>query len=373
MRQDCSRRKTLSLTRLDDRINPAQIHVWDTAWNAATPGTLPYAIALANNQATHNGQDEIIFDFGANPLFGQTPTFNVGSTLAVKEGVIIRAGGGLQYVTFTGTRPFDFTHEDGAAGAGKQSEIKGGVFDKCIVAPNAAVPEGGAIRVTGGQLTTLNTRFTENSAKHGGAVFVGSQGTLVVDGLPGVGAPDPTNHIEQQGREITLFKKNSASLDGGAMEVAGKVVLKRGWFVDNKASQDGGAIDVYGNGEVDTAQIQVGGVMVNADVSFLRNDALRNGGGLHFNSTATSTLVGVKVGANTAVANGGGVWVGNGTVDLTDAYVALNSAAAGGGVYVGGGTMNATTVTFEDNIAPLGPDVRQVAPGVFNDTNCIYL
>jgi hypothetical protein len=69
---------------------------------------------------------------------------------------------------------------------------------------------------------------------------------------------------------------------------------------------------------------------------------------------------------------GGAVCVMSGQFDLFDGAITSNVATNGGGVYVGGGTLECHFVTFQGNIAVLGPAFREVAPGTFIDDNCIF-
>ncbi len=377
-----SNRSSLTLTQLEDRCNPATYMVTSAVWNSTIPGTLPHAVALAN---ANPGQD--IIDLNYNALGTFTPTFNVTSRVDVEDAVVIKAGAvgnGNTFATFTGTTPFKFTHSNvgSVPGASGTSEIRSGVFDKCTA---LGVDDGGAMQVIGGQVTTFNTRFSNNGAWHGGAVFVGSQGTLVVDAA---NAPNPDSNNpafqEANAGPMTLFKGNAATGSGGAIKSDGTVIIKRGWFVENKTTlNDGGAIKVTGAGVVNTIAPgggplpgETAGVpMGNALVSFLRNTANRDGGAIAFDSTGASTLNDVVFGANTAKRNGGGISVDSGTVSVTGGGFSENTAAiaplGGGGIYIGGaGVVNATNVTFQGNI---GWHWLAVPGGTYNQVGCTYL
>ena len=216
-----SLRSNLTLTQLEDRCNPASILVDNTQWDPAVVGSLPWAIAKANNQTTNPGQDEIVFQWGGANI-GAKPVFNATSTVNVNDGVIIRAGTGGAYATFAGVRPFRFQHTApaGPTGTGQQSEIIGAVFDGCT--PGQGGNLGGALTVFGGQLTVSNCRFTNNTAGYGAAVYVYPSGKLVVDAPAGTTPPEPANYPEQSGRQITLFKTNTANFDGGAIRATAK-------------------------------------------------------------------------------------------------------------------------------------------------------
>jgi hypothetical protein len=146
----------LTLLRLEDRCTPATFTVTTTKWAAMTVGSLPWAIASANDTDNNLGQDTIEFNW---TVLGNTPTFSVplNGSLEIQEGVVINAGMGAIYATFTDFRPFHFRHLEGTS---KESVLNGGVFDKCVVPANATWLDGGAILLDNEKLTVKNSRFT---------------------------------------------------------------------------------------------------------------------------------------------------------------------------------------------------------------------
>lgn len=313
-------RSTPTLLQLEDRCTPA-IEVWNTNWDAGKEKSLPWAIAQANNQA---GQDTITFNWIE---LGNRPTFRAlaGETVNVTEGVIINAGGGGQYATFTGFWPFSFTHDaKGAAGAGLESAINGGVFDGCgvPVGNNFSFDDcGGAIQVMNGTLTVANTRFTGNTAFSGGAIAVDTGAKLVVRGLPNVNPPLPgpgEPFIPELLETRTLCKGNGAVAAGrgGAIWSLGEVDLADVWFVGNSAN-DGGAIAITGSGKLtDPAPVPPGPMPIGSpgpivyDVRFYENTARADGGAVFYRSSnQTSVLDHVAFGSNTSAARGGGIAV----------------------------------------------------------------
>lgn len=364
----------LTLLQLEDRCTPATFTVRNTDWNANKADSLPWAIAQANSP-TNPGQDAIVFDFNA---LGNSPVFFSTSTLVVQEGVNIFAGGGNQFVTIVGDRPFEFAHTLGASDkGGKESVIRGGSFAKCSA--NMLLDDGGAIKVTGGQLTVSSTLFTENTARKGGAIFVGAEGTLVIAGNDS--PVNPAAYPELGGRNVALFQKNEANT-GGAVWVDGEVALQRGWFIENEASTNGGAIGVGSNGKLNAVALTIGETSYSPDVSIRRNEAIYDGGGIYYGSSKMSELHNVSITGNKAIGavpvgfpaipgRGGGVFVADGELKLFNGSVSGNQAwlGFGGGVFVSGGTLSADTVTFENNT---GGHHQTAGGGKFNHTNCTF-
>ena len=366
-----------TLLQLEGRYTPAVFQVKSLVWDVTKANSVPWCIAQTN---VTPGQDTITFDTVA--LGTNTPVFKVpfDESVEITEGVVLDAGVGPNYATFRDFRPFIFRQE----GTVRDSVIIGGVFDQCNVIPankNATIKDGGAICVFDGNLTVINSRFTDNKAEHGGAIMVevGSiapKPVLTIAGDPAMATPDPTNYPEQQGRGVTLFKGNTAE-SGGAITIKGEGVLQRGWFVENKATAtDGGAIEV--TRELQAPKFQQGGVLCSPDVQFLRNEAIDNGGGINFNTLDPCSLTGITFTGNKVTgvgSKGGGLATDGGKMALVDCNFYGNSAlATGGGIYVSGGTLTATRATFSQNIAPPPGEHWAVAgAGVFVGINCVYI
>lgn len=102
------------------------------------------------------------------------------------------------------------------------------VVEKVTFRNNSAVGDGGAIRVTSGDLDVINSTFINNtsSSDHGGAIRV-FDGTTTVVG--------------------SSFTDNTADKDGGAIRITdGSLVIDESTFDNNHASEDGGAIRTQG-------------------------------------------------------------------------------------------------------------------------------
>jgi CSLREA domain-containing protein len=82
----------------------------------------------------------------------------------------------------------------------------------------------------------------------------------------------------------------------------------------------------------------------------IKSSAAQDGSGLFNASTATLTITGSTITANTATGNGGGIY-NQGTLSLLDSTVAVNSASEGGGLYHGAGTVLLRNTTLTTNTA----------------------
>lgn len=360
-------RTPFALTRLEDRWNPATFVVNDGTWDPTEPGSLPWCISQANLTP---GQDEITFDYSATGLGTDTPLLKSLGMREVQEGVLIRGGGGGQYVTITGETPLNFTHgkADPTNALTAESVIHGMVFDNCRPAPaEVNTAKGGAIRVTGGQVRTINTRFTNNSANNGGAAFVDQGATLVLDGDQSA-PPNAAEYPEQlpvNGKSRTLFQHNTSGTDGGAVESDGTVILKRVTFYHNGAGNRGGAI----NNNSNIASITVPAAPPDpngnsdqsafTDVSFRLNNA-QQGGAVMFRGTNTSSLIGVKAFWNYATADGGAFCVLGGTVNVKGSIIQENAALNGAAVYLLGEDEDTVTTVDLKNVTFGG---KGVLPG----------
>lgn len=198
---------------------------------------------------------------------------------------------------------------------------------------------GGAIDNAGSnsQLTVVNSEFTGNSARNGGAI----------------------NNFNASDANITnsTFTNNSAT-DGGAIHNAGSgatVNLFSSTLSGNTATSDGGAISNGGSSNTGIANIH--------NSTILNNTANSDGGGI--STRGLLTLENSQLDNNDAVSNGGGIFVGSGsgqTVTITGSDVLNNFAGnSGGGLFytenpsgVAVNELNVTTSTFDNNEADEG-------------------
>lgn len=198
---------------------------------------------------------------------------------------------------------------------------------------------GGAIfnDTDSGTCTIVDTTFTTNTAKQGGAIY--NQGVLTMTGT---------------GSENALLDTNSSSDNGGAIYLNGTAVTITGYkFNGNTATgKNGGAICNYSNGS------QV------LDCQFTNNEAAQ-GGAIYCGGNTNTLTFGVtetpvqeaKFEGNESTGYGGAIGFGNGNLNVTGYdFTSNTSATYGGAIYTVGdnNTINITDVTFNNNSAKNG-------------------
>jgi predicted outer membrane repeat protein len=316
------------------------ITVWKLDWDENIQGTLPWAVNVANNTA---GPD--VIDFGFSPGPGQpglpaAAAFNSTKTLTITEPVSITGPGpgGGNSVTIGGARPFDFNHTTLYAGKSFVTDI---TFDTCSNLPAGAPgTDGGAVRVTAGEVHFDRCVFTNNSAVNtGGALFIGTQGVVRLKGIGGI---DP-----DAGGQPTQFRRNTASSDGGAIYNSGTLHLDLTYFEHNESTNGSGGA------------VASNGVVYGGGAWFFDNKAHLNGGGLYVStaSTTDSELVGASVRFTSNLARTGAeIAILDGNLKLKDCVLEGNKATDnGGGVYVNAAIVSAEDVQFFLNAAAFDP------------------
>lgn len=115
-------------------------------------------------------------------------------------------------------------------------------------------------------------------------------------------------------------------------------------------------LTIDGGGSAGTAQYAL-------DASSLSSDRV-----LYINNAYTTlTLSSVKITGGKSSGNGGGVYIGAGTLNLNDGTaVTSNTAATGGGIYIAGGTVNMCgSVAVSDNTATSSGAQAYLVDGTF--------
>ncbi len=161
---------------------------------------------------------------------------------------------------------------------------------------------GGGIRYNGGNLAIEGVTFNNNHADNGGALYLGSGTSLMLNGS-------------------NTFTNNSASESGGAIYNAGTLTFSEAiTFSKNEASgNDGGAIYSSGN------------LTFSGTANFDTNKANGSGGGI-YNASTLTFADSVTFSINTASGDGGAIY-SSGIVRLvgTDNKFTTNTATNGSG------------------------------------------
>ena len=298
-----------------------------------------------------------------------------GGGVYLKSAEFIMSGGTISYNTsLAATANIDHIVGGGGVyvGGGSTFEMSGG----STIEHNTAATSGGGVNVdTTAKFTMESGTISETNAQYGGGVYSKSY----------MNNTNPTKTTMYGG----IISNNTAAENGGGVNVGGGYVngqdtfftLSGGAISDNTASGDGGGIwlsvsnsaTTMENGNVsgntakngggiwigrntmkitdstisgNTATVNGGGVC--ADNGYLTidgtiisdNDANQNGGGLYISyMVGPNNAIGgdSKISGNTA-ANGGGLYLNNGILQITNGKVSGNTATGnGGGVYYSDG------------------------------------
>ena len=205
---------------------------------------------------------------------------------------------------------------------------------------NSAIQSGGALYLSGGNLTISNTTFTNNtvtasSGNGGGALYNNSIGTInIYDSTF-------TNNTQQ-----------TSGQHGGAMYLsAGTTNIYTGTFTNNRTTvgttSNGGAIFVN---NASTA--------LNIYTTTMTNNRATNfGGAIHTNSASPLFIQSSSFISNSARQNGGAIYASGGTnitnsTFITNATTATTGSGGGGAFYTNSpNPVNINNSTFSNNSA----------------------
>ena len=328
--------------------------------------------ALSNNTANYGGA--IYNDLGLVNLNGAT---FISNSAAKNGGAVVVAGGTLNA---TGNNIFASNKADNNSGAVYATyyiddndvrtystvSFTGGIFSE-----NTS-ETGGAMVVSSGCSVSLDgTSFTKNSASTAGAIYAGADSELTLSNTNFESNSTNGNGgaIYVSNAELTLnggntFSKNTTPKNGGAIYLAGSTMTASGnnLFTENTAANHGGAIYVVYTTNEDKSSNPA--ILTMTDGTFTSNSAL-GGGAVSVRSGCEASFNGTVFENNSVsgFANeddgdgegGGAVYVGFGTVNLTDAILNGNTSTGfGGAVNSMSSTVNVTNGEFSDNSALYG-------------------
>lgn len=290
---------------------------------------------------------------------------------------------------------------DGASGSGggilnKGSEMRTGtvtVTDSAITG-NSSNRAGGGIETTGATSTsltnvTLSGNTTGDAPGNGGGLHVSGSGAVAISGgaidgntaaREGGGLWNGAGLMTVEDATISNNTANGAAADdggGGIFNNTGRVELTNVVVSGNSATGAAGSGGGVFNLGPDSALPDRGVVIVNGG-EISANSAIRAGGGIEATAnTMTELSGGLLLSNNTAGAapgNGGGMHItGAGDATLNDVTVSANTATAeGGGLWNGAGTMIVTDSTVSGNTAE-GADADQGGGGLFNLAGALRL
>jgi len=291
--------------------NTASLNGGAIFWDSGNDGNI-IGSSFINNNATENGGAV----FWNNTLNGNiTDSKFIGNDAFDGGAIYFRGSNGIinQSKFINNTAYYN--------GAVYMNSIEGSV-DNCIFANNVATNSSGALGWVKKEKGTIsNSKFINNNAPYGGAVYV------------------------NEGNNFTImnseFIKNNATTGGAVYWIGGDGFITDSSFDMNSAENDGGA--VYFNGS--------NGVISRSN--FTNNRAFYNGA-VYMNSIE-GTVLGCLFADNVATDSAGALgWVKkeNGTI-LGSKFI-NNSAPRGGAIYLNNGTNFIIALSkFENNTASL--------------------
>ncbi len=302
----------------------------------------------------------------ALPQIASGVNLTISGSGGVERSPVINGGGSYQVLNVA---------------AGASLTLKG-----LTIANGKASSGGGASN--SGALTINNSTFTGNVAAEGGAVF--DLGTLsVTNSLFSGNSASAGNGggVESTSVFTTIvgstFSGNTATGDGGGLNLASAPTIMNNTFSSNSAAS-GGAI--FLNGTVSTmtgnsfsmnhASMMGGGLYTKSTLN-LRNNSFsgntaQNSGGAIFNAGTLSTVLDGFSG-NSASLNGGGL-ASSGSLTINSNF-SNNTASNGGAVHSDGTGLNVVGGTFSGNVAnDTGGAIRDedtltVAAAIFSGNN----
>ena len=215
---------------------------------------------------------------------------------------------------------------------------------------------GGGI-CNSGALWLRDATVSRNTAAFGGGVFSGTISPVLSFGplRPAPVVPSNANVQTRQnlgGNTVedsaslvarnTDFIENTATLNGGGLQVRGGTARLDGGLIRENTAASGGGIHLVGS-------------LLARSLTLADNTASLRGGGVYVAPTAEATLLDSLMVRNVAEGRGGAMLVG-GTVDASDSLIVNNTAAAGGGAFVTEeGTVSDGMFLFNDPDDVTGP------------------
>lgn len=190
----------------------------------------------------------------------------------------------------------------------------------------------GAIYIYKTQATISNTIFDKNTGNCGGAIGIRATSagvefnscTFTDNEGTGTGGTFYLNTSTVTINNSTISGSVSGGNGGAIYSTTGTVNTNSSTFKSNSA---------VGN---------YGGTFYMTKTTYNSNDdtfelnTAKNGGAIAINSNSVATVVGSNFKTNEATGNGGAIWLGGKSLDITSSEISGNTAKLGGGIYVTG-------------------------------------
>ena len=221
----------------------------------------------------------------------------------------------------------------------QQSEVR--VFNSVFLQSTAG-DSGGAMYTTDSSIEITNSTLVGNSAiNNGGAVVSRINSSLVVmtSTFSGNGADKSGGvlHIEgtSSGSVIeSIFKSNRGGESGGVISLTtiSNVTITASNFIQNTADL-GGALAAEENSLISFNLLLHNGKVIGGETKINNNTALSNGGGIYLSESSLFLGTGTNILNNVANSLGGGIHAIGSSITITGAVeLSSNQATRGGGV-----------------------------------------
>ncbi|MBC6994142.1 choice-of-anchor Q domain-containing protein [Neolewinella lacunae] len=225
----------------------------------------------------------------------------------------------------------------------------------CTMLENSTGPNpgnGGGVHITGGaNLVVIGGSYTNNTAaREGGALWNGSGIMHVINAFVdnneanGPAADDGGGGIFNNGgtlniRPGTVVSNNralgTAGSGGGVFNApGGRMQVIDATIKNNSANRAGGGIEDIGGAN---------GLFVVTNSAIDSNEVFTspgNGGGIHIGGSGNLSITGGTVNGNKAGAEGGGIWVDRGLLEIEGVTISGNEASGNAANQGGGGLYN---------------------------------
>lgn len=232
------------------------------------------------------------------------------------------------------------------------------ITDSVLTGGNAK--NGGAIFISGAQVTLKNTQISQCvSSASGGAIRL-QGGILVVEGgsftgnIGSTGGAIATDDGVTLKLTNTLFEENATSGGhGGAIYATNSSVIEatgvtfKANHTEGNGSYYGGALGVNSASKA---------VLVNCvfEKNYVDHEGNNHGGAIYAGKNTQVTISGTSAFTENRVTGNGGAIYGNNSAQVTvgeNTTFVQNKAASGGAIYVTGYTVNVNGAVFQKNIA----------------------
>jgi len=239
------------------------------------------------------------------------------------------------YVEDTYIRDLSITGERWFGGIAIRANVG---FERCAVASNNVLTDGGGIYVAQGQCVASNSAVSANqSVRNGGGLFVATNAALTVDASSILGnrtfSPGPGNGAGIYGSAASVLLVTNNSL------IAGNVTPNDGGgaYLEADTSAAVAASEVSRNSANYGAGIYELGSLIMTDSRMLSNSASLHVGALHLGASATGTVARTIIAFNSAASTVGGIHC-QGSAWISGCYFQTNQAVTVGALQVQIGT-----------------------------------